>query len=281
MALQKLVESTATYEGETNVKGFKHGTGILTWDDGDQFVGRFDNDDRVFGTFTWKGGDQYTGEWRNNLMHGKGMYTYSDGKKYEGEWVNGSKEGKGILTFPNGDKYEGDFVKDQCHGFGSITYADGKTFSGQWEDNRRHGWGILYCSNGVKYQGCWQNNHLNGSVLVTDEKGRRFEEQYHQDQRKGSTVSLKRTDEEISAVLDKQNPPAWVADNEFKNCYLCNSSFTLLNRRHHCRNCGLLFCGKCSGKKLLITRFQRLESSRVCNECYLAVQTSGFRLPNV
>lgn len=31
-------------------------------------------------------------------------------------------------------------------------------------------------------------------------------------------------------------------------CYGCRSAFSMLNRRHHCRSCGQIFCQKCSGK---------------------------------
>ena len=39
-----VVIGCATYEGETK-NGMKHGMGTLTWDDGDQYVGEFKNDD--------------------------------------------------------------------------------------------------------------------------------------------------------------------------------------------------------------------------------------------
>ncbi|EGG21666.1 pleckstrin domain-containing protein [Cavenderia fasciculata] len=43
--------------------------------------------------------------------------------------------------------------------------------------------------------------------------------------------------------------PVWVPDETTTNCPFCEEGFTLLNRRHHCRNCGELVCGKCSEKK--------------------------------
>jgi hypothetical protein len=36
-----------------------------------------------------------------------------------------------------------------------------------------------------------------------------------------------------------------VPDECAKSCFSCRSEFTLTNRRHHCRACGRVFCGKC------------------------------------
>ncbi len=34
----------------------------------------------------------------------------------------------------------------------------------------------------------------------------------------------------------------WALDRNYPHCHLCKDAFTLLNRRHHCRSCGLVFC---------------------------------------
>ena len=33
-------------------------------------------------------------------------------------------------------------------------------------------------------------------------------------------------------------------------CMICTDKFTLTNRRHHCRTCGKVVCGSCSGSKV-------------------------------
>ncbi len=38
----------------------------------------------------------------------------------------------------------------------------------------------------------------------------------------------------------------WVSDDAIKTCYYCNTEFTFLIRKHHCRICGRIFCYKCS-----------------------------------
>lgn len=37
----------------------------------------------------------------------------------------------------------------------------------------------------------------------------------------------------------------WKEDSEVSNCFNCDSQFIfLLRRKHHCRKCGNIFCGK-------------------------------------
>lgn len=35
-----------------------------------------------------------------------------------------------------------------------------------------------------------------------------------------------------------QEPPPWVPDQQAPRCMACGASFTMVRRRHHCRNCG-------------------------------------------
>lgn len=44
----------------------------------------------------------------------------------------------------------------------------------------------------------------------------------------------------------------WMNDSESDCCLECNSSFSLLLRRHHCRRCGGLFCDNCTSKRIII-----------------------------
>lgn len=58
--------------------------------------------------------------------------------------------------------------------------------------------------------------------------------------------------------------PLWLPDNSTEICTSCASPFTFLNRRHHCRLCGRIFCKFCCHKKVSHNgRF----AQRVCEEC--------------
>ena len=42
-------------------------------------------------------------------------------------------------------------------------------------------------------------------------------------------------------------PVAWQHGSDA--CSLCSHTFGIINRKHHCRNCGGLICGDCSAKR--------------------------------
>ncbi len=63
-------------------------------------------------------------------------------------------------------------------------------------------------------------------------------------------------------------PKKWLKDDEVNNCMKCNTLFTFLNRRHHCRNCCGIFCNKCSNKRIAILALKLKTPQRVCEACY-------------
>lgn len=40
--------------------------------------------------------------------------------------------------------------------------------------------------------------------------------------------------------------PVWIPDETSRRCTGCRAAFSFLNRRHHCRSCGQLFCANCT-----------------------------------
>jgi hypothetical protein len=59
--------------------------------------------------------------------------------------------------------------------------------------------------------------------------------------------------------------PVWVPDSEALRCMICGDKFTLMQRRHHCRQCGNVVCSKCSAKK---KELPGQGKKRVCDSCY-------------
>ena len=52
------------------------------------------------GKMTFDNGDVYEGNWHNGKMHGKGIYKSNDGKVFEGNWVNGERSKNGKMKLP-------------------------------------------------------------------------------------------------------------------------------------------------------------------------------------
>ena len=72
----------------------------------------------------------------------------------------------------------------------------------------------------------------------------------------------------------------WRADKSVHLCQDCRSKFNAINRKHHCRFCGDIFCDSCSSLRVTMKdiyecakrpyRFISLEDKpeRICNECF-------------
>ena len=70
----------------------------------------------------------------------------------------------------------------------------------------------------------------------------------------------------LSKILfSTKNPPPW---NDSPFCTLCKDSFTVTNRKHHCRKCGDTFCKNCSNKSMDLPEFGLTLPVRVCDSCY-------------
>eukprot|EP00662_Eupelagonemidae_sp_cell21_P036303 gene36303-biopygen25158 len=54
----------------------------------------------------------------------------------------------------------------------------------------------------------------------------------------------------------------WVA-----GCPLCPARFGTLRRRHHCRRCGAVVCGRCSTTRVALHGLRGRPPHRVCDAC--------------
>ena len=59
----------------------------------------------------------------------------------------------------------------------------------------------------------------------------------------------------------------WVKDEAAESCLDCRVKFTFMERKHHCRNCGGVFCSSCSQYKKEIPRMKIHQPVRVCKAC--------------
>lgn len=68
-----------------------------------------------------------------------------------------------------------------------------------------------------------------------------------------------------------RDPPEWVPDEDAISCTTCRAVFTFVRRRHHCRNCGKIFCGQCSNNFVPLPHYGHASPVRVCNRCLFQV----------
>ncbi|XP_060740903.1 RUN and FYVE domain-containing protein 1 isoform X2 [Tachysurus vachellii] len=67
---------------------------------------------------------------------------------------------------------------------------------------------------------------------------------------------------------------AWLKDDEATQCKQCRKEFSISRRKHHCRNCGDIYCNSCSGNELALPSYPR--PVRVCDVCHsLLLQRSS------
>ncbi|XP_015119793.1 lateral signaling target protein 2 homolog isoform X2 [Diachasma alloeum] len=93
------------------------------------------------------------------------------------------------------------------------------------------------------------------------------------------------TNERTSPVTERgeecvERAPAWIPDNDAPRCMACHAGFTVVRRRHHCRNCGKVFCGRCSSNNVPLPRYGHTKPVRVCNRCFL-YQVTPFTVSQV
>ncbi|XP_049823409.1 lateral signaling target protein 2 homolog isoform X2 [Aethina tumida] len=70
-------------------------------------------------------------------------------------------------------------------------------------------------------------------------------------------------------IHQNETPPIWIPDMEAPKCMSCGANFTVVRRRHHCRNCGKVFCARCSSNSVPLPKFGHVKPVRVCNKCFI------------
>lgn len=80
---------------------------------------------------------------------------------------------------------------------------------------------------------------------------------------------------EWMTLKNRQNAPEerqhWVPDEAVTKCSGCANDFGAFLRRHHCRNCGDIFCDKCTNGRIALTADEDAPPVRVCDRCLAEV----------
>uniref|UniRef100_A0A672LLZ4 Hepatocyte growth factor-regulated tyrosine kinase substrate n=1 Tax=Sinocyclocheilus grahami TaxID=75366 RepID=A0A672LLZ4_SINGR len=77
---------------------------------------------------------------------------------------------------------------------------------------------------------------------------------------------------ESDAMFAAERAPDWV---DAEDCHRCRVQFGVMTRKHHCRACGQIFCGKCSSKYSTIPKFGIEKEVRVCEPCFELLNNAG------
>nr|CAG4641661.1 EOG090X05AE [Eurycercus lamellatus] len=77
---------------------------------------------------------------------------------------------------------------------------------------------------------------------------------------------------ESDAMFAADRAPNW-SDGE--DCHRCRVQFSVIVRKHHCRACGQVFCGKCTPRSCTLPKFGIEKEVRVCEDCYEKHNSDG------
>lgn len=67
-----------------------------------------------------------------------------------------------------------------------------------------------------------------------------------------------------STFIDLEVPPDWIDSD---GCMICYNPFLMLNRKHHCRSCGGVFCNDHSLSRIPLVSLGIMDPVRVCDNC--------------
>ncbi|XP_054798028.1 protein FREE1-like isoform X1 [Prosopis cineraria] len=63
----------------------------------------------------------------------------------------------------------------------------------------------------------------------------------------------------------------WVPDEAVSKCTACGADFNAFVRKNHCRNCGDIFCDKCTQGRIALTADENALPVHVCDRCMAEV----------
>jgi len=82
-------------------------------------------------------------------------------------------------------------------------------------------------------------------------------------------------DKEVRRGLDnarnKELAPIWQPDQDQETCTNCEKKFSIRNRRHHCRVCGILICAACSTNRRIVPWLNPEKKKRLCDSCCITI----------
>lgn len=84
-------------------------------------------------------------------------------------------------------------------------------------------------------------------------------------------VDLKEKEKQSATATGTQDVtgnPSWTPDKMITACRGCSKEFSITRRKHHCRNCGQIFCNSCSENMTVLPGNGSGKPVRVCDACF-------------
>lgn len=95
-----------------------------------------------------------------------------------------------------------------------------------------------------------------------------------------SSVSTTSSSWSPSSIMPRMDTVSgnWVDDATCRTCNKCERAFTIVNRRHHCRICGNIFCHACSRTRMVLSTSpsEIPKRQRVCDPCAAHAQSNAI-----
>ncbi|XP_012347553.1 RUN and FYVE domain-containing protein 2 isoform X3 [Apis florea] len=82
-----------------------------------------------------------------------------------------------------------------------------------------------------------------------------------------AAVELREAADNAQQHHQQEGAATWANDRLVTHCKSCNREFNITRRKHHCRNCGKIFCNACSDNTTSLPNSSK--PVRVCDECYV------------
>eukprot|EP01064_Diplonema_japonicum_P033067 TRINITY_DN6428_c0_g4_i1.p1 TRINITY_DN6428_c0_g4~~TRINITY_DN6428_c0_g4_i1.p1 ORF type:complete len:587 (+),score=105.46 TRINITY_DN6428_c0_g4_i1:46-1806(+) len=121
-----------------------------------------------------------------------------------------------------------------------------------------------------------------GRVRERERERDRERERHHRDEENERPTERRRRRSQMSSAVSSRpsTPPPralstpaalyppesqWEPDSGRATCRACSATFTFFVRRHHCRGCGLLYCGECAPQRP--SSRNPAHTERLCQSC--------------
>lgn len=113
------------------------------------------------------------------------------------------------------------------------------------------------------------NGHSKGELEHPDEVASQPDSVGNGEQQSLGHESTAASDVSWEQVEEQDTRPTlWVPDHAVNRCTGCDTEFCIVRRKHHCRNCGRIFCADCSNQMTPIPSEQLYDPVRVCSSCF-------------